>query len=194
MNDISVPAGQAITLPIPERDGFLFAGWYTADKEKYTATRMPTTSVELKAGWYKEKEETIIIYNSTADKSWAWSNENKPQASTGCWELKLTDYTQGNDVLVKIGFHMACKAGSNYPQVTLLADFYTQKQVSSVYYIKTITIGTCTNSSYSTYEYEESFFGNSNVYVMYYLAKDQGIRVQDFYYTIHYPDTTNLYL
>ena len=67
VNDISVPAGQAITLPIPEKDGFLFAGWYTADKEQYTSTRMPAASVKLKAGWYKAKTTKITLIENSVD-------------------------------------------------------------------------------------------------------------------------------
>ena len=194
VNDISVPAGQTITLPIPEKDGFLFAGWYTADKEQYTSTRMPAASVELKAGWHSVKKETIIVYNATAEKFWAWSNQNKPSAKNGCFEIDLSRLHNGKATQIKIEFHMAIEAGSSHPQVTLCADFYSQKQVSSVYFLKTTNIGTCTNSSYSTVNFTESFYTDGNIFVMFYLTKDYNIYVQDFYYTIIYPDTTNLYL
>lgn len=59
VQNISQAAGTAVTLPIPEKEGFIFAGWYTADEEKYTASSMPATSVELQAGWYKPKEITL---------------------------------------------------------------------------------------------------------------------------------------
>ena len=61
VDDISESAGQSITLPMPEKDGYIFAGWYTADKEEYTQTKMPSTGIALKAGWYKAKEKTVNL-------------------------------------------------------------------------------------------------------------------------------------
>ncbi len=62
VDDISQAVGTAVTLPTPEKEGFIFAGWYTADKTKYSATSMPAASVALKAGWYKAvtKEKVFL--------------------------------------------------------------------------------------------------------------------------------------
>ncbi len=66
VQDITAPAGTAIELPTPERAGYIFAGWYTVDKTKYEDTRMPSESVVLKAGWYKEKTDKITIVDGNS--------------------------------------------------------------------------------------------------------------------------------
>ena len=66
VDDISQAAGTAITLPIPEKDGYIFAGWYTSDKTQYTSSSMPAASIELKAGWYKAEEKTQILLAETS--------------------------------------------------------------------------------------------------------------------------------
>ena len=68
VDDISVAAGETIKLPTPEKDGFIFAGWYTADKTQYTSTKMPSAGIALKAGWYKEKEDLIILIKGDNEK------------------------------------------------------------------------------------------------------------------------------
>lgn len=193
VDDISVTAGNKVTLPMPEKEGFIFAGWYTVDKEQYTSTTMPSLGVALKAGWYKENEDTFIIYNATAYKYWSRQEMYKPSTSNGCYELNMTKYTSGENINVKIDFHMSCKAFDD-SQLTLYVDFYSQKQVSSVYFIKTATVGTFTNSSYSTFTFTESFNIKSNFYMMFYTSKQDISYVRDFYYTVHYPDTTTLYI
>ena len=65
VKDISQEAGTAITLPTPEKEGFIFAGWYTADEEKYESKSMPAASVDLKAGWYETKEMQKVFIDST---------------------------------------------------------------------------------------------------------------------------------
>ena len=54
VQDITAPAGTAIELPIPERAGYIFAGWYHGD-EKYTSTAMPENSITLTAKYYKAR-------------------------------------------------------------------------------------------------------------------------------------------
>ena len=67
VNDISQEASTTLTLPTPERDGYIFAGWYTTAGEKYESTRMPAVSEVLKAGWYKAETQKVILISSTGD-------------------------------------------------------------------------------------------------------------------------------
>ncbi len=84
VDDISVTAGEKITLPTPEREGFIFAGWYTTEKEQYTSTTMPSTGVKLKAGWYKSKEKTKIVVNSSENIEWNLRYNRSPDAPSAC--------------------------------------------------------------------------------------------------------------
>ena len=64
VDDISQAVGTSVILPTPECDGYIFAGWYTEDGEKYESTRMPSNSEVLKAGWYREKSQSMVLLNS----------------------------------------------------------------------------------------------------------------------------------
>lgn len=110
VNDISEKAGTSIKLPTPERDGFIFAGWYTADKEQYTLTTMPAAGITLTAGWYKEKSDKKIIKpDSNAESDWAYANLGKdsitgPKADWG-YTVDLSDKISSNGAQVTITLH-----------------------------------------------------------------------------------------
>lgn len=65
VSDISALIGESIILPTPKKAGYAFAGWYTANREKYEPTEMPATVLTLKAGWYKLKSVTQVILDET---------------------------------------------------------------------------------------------------------------------------------
>lgn len=52
VNDISEMAGTTISLPTPEKEGFIFAGWYTWDGSKYSTDSMPVDGIMLYAKYY----------------------------------------------------------------------------------------------------------------------------------------------
>lgn len=53
VNDISDVAGSKVTLPETEKDGYIFAGWYTEQGNIYTSTSMPANSIKLVAKYHK---------------------------------------------------------------------------------------------------------------------------------------------
>ncbi|MCI8434414.1 MAG: InlB B-repeat-containing protein [Clostridia bacterium] len=61
---ISQEAGTPLALPTPEKDGFIFAGWYNERNEKTELSVMPHESVKLKAMYYAVKTETVTILGS----------------------------------------------------------------------------------------------------------------------------------
>ena len=58
---ISQEAGTSIMLPIPQKDGYLFAGWYNEANERIQIAQMPAESMQLKAMYYQVKTETLVI-------------------------------------------------------------------------------------------------------------------------------------
>lgn len=58
---ISQEAGTPLALPTPEKDGFIFAGWYNERNEKTELSVMPHESVKLKAMYYAVNTETLVI-------------------------------------------------------------------------------------------------------------------------------------
>ncbi len=56
---IIAKAGSSITLPIPAKENYRFAGWYTSGGSKYISTLMGTESISLTARW-----NPMIIFNT----------------------------------------------------------------------------------------------------------------------------------
>lgn len=195
VDDISVAAGNKITLPTPEREGFIFAGWYTAEKEQYTSTTMPSTGVALKAGWYKEMREVVIEVASNTSKS---GNLRKPSVNSLCFTFKYDSYFKNlENVNVVIDWHVKLKTGRS--SVTeIYADYYSRMQISSVYLLKTEKFENISPSNYREFNFTTSFVCSNDFYVCWYCPSGYGngsnVIIQDYYYTVHYPDTTNLYL
>ncbi len=195
VDDISKPAGENITLPVPTKEGYLFAGWYTADKEQYTRTTMPSAGIALKAGWYKTKEalEVVVDANSTVGSS---GGESFMDNLTLDFSKYLSsDFT--GFIVVTVKWWEKSEAGSGTSRAVVIG-FYSQKIISEEYslakvytehtsddYIKmekTISTRLNGNKIYVTFDSSSSNFGWLH-----------GL-VSDFRYELTYPDTTYLYL
>lgn len=198
VDDISVTAGTKITLPTPEKDGFIFAGWYTADKEQYTSTTMPSAGVALKAGWYKEKTSTKVIIESNKSVTAYWFYNRTPSFNGDVnYTFNFNEFfVERNNYVVKIDYHvqLAVEGNNNY---AVYLDFYSQKQISSNYLICTETFNNITNN-YREFNFTKTLTVNDDFYICWYAdgcnGQNSEFMIKDFYYTVHYPDTTNLYL
>lgn len=122
--DISQEAGTAVIMPTPQKDGYLFAGWYGQDGEKYTSTAMPAVSMLLKAGWYDVKTVKQEFVLATDDKSFL---------STLSYQVDLntldpnTDFSKTMPVEVDVYFERASAVG------TLYFSLYSQNTASDAY-------------------------------------------------------------
>lgn len=152
MKDYTSASGTAITLPTPVREGYVFAGWFTPDKQPYTTNRMPAVGKLLKAGWYRQKTKIktfldkssyseVIYWKTPAIKYTLNFMEEAPEVN---WE---------NTVYVSIDFHadfkhiMAKVRGNdetiiyeNPSSTDIYATkehfyFYSQAQMSDAYYM-----------------------------------------------------------
>lgn len=196
VKDISQEAGTAVTLPTPEKAGFIFAGWYTFDKELYTSTFMPTTSTELKAGWYVEKEVTVIEIESSEYKSDQDKSAN--MGSDLCFTFDFDKYFEaGKSANVVIDWHAKVLYRNVSSVRPAYVEFYNRKVVSSANLLETKTFSEIKNT-YSTIEFTTEFTVSDDFYMCWYggTGAYPGISLQlsDFYYTVRYPDMTNLYL
>lgn len=193
-DDISVAAGSKITLPTPAREGFLFAGWYTAEREQYTSTTMPADGLALKAGWYKEKSETVVVINSTEEERHIVIYE--PSTGKLCYTFDYKKYFgDGKTHTVKIDWHTKLKTSSSTSKLVCI-DFYSQKQISSTYLMETKMLENVTDE-YREFHFTTTHIVNDNFYLCWYAPKlhlNDYLALSDFYYTVHYPDTSNLYL
>lgn len=191
VDDISEGAGNKITLPTPAREGFLFAGWYTAEREQYTSATMPAEGIALKAGWYQEKSETVVVIESTKYE-FRYSSE-KPYTGGLCYTFDYKKYFNDNKAhTVKIDWYVKVRVGDSTSRPVYI-DFYSQKQVSSSYLIETKKLENVTNE-YREYNFITTFAAEDNFYSCWYTRSGVLLSLSDFYYTVYYPDTTTLYL
>lgn len=193
VEDISVAAGKKITLPTPEKEGFIFAGWYTDDKEQFTFSTMPSVGVTLKAGWYKEKTDTAVLISASEQGS---GRNDKPRTDTLCYKFNYDKYfNDANYRNIKIDWRVSLKhLGSK--TYTAFVNFYSKKEASSGYLIEKLSFDNLT-STYREFTFSTLFSVNENFYICWYnLSYYSGdkLYITDFSYTVHYPDATNLYL
>lgn len=198
VDDISVAEGNSINLPSSEREGFIFAGWYTADKEQYTSTTMPVEGMKLKAGWYKVKHETI---NYVSDSSYIYVGGTSSQKSPVLSDKMTIDLSSilSEDFagLVNIDAHFkySNNKGTLQNKTTLTLYIYNTATVSDIYLIDKFTFyGTSTYTDYS-FNLRYNLIGNK-LYVAYTdkIYNWSSTYVKDYYVAVDYPDTTYLYL
>lgn len=196
VQDVSAAAGEKITLPVPERDGYIFAGWYAADKTQYTSTTMPSAGVALKAGWYKAKSELVTVISSASSK---YGRLTSPSLSELCFTFDYSKFFDTpRDVIVKIDWHVDLKTEDSAAQ-NCYAEFYSVRQLNSAYLMHKETFNNVTKS-YRTYEFSTTFTIGDDFYICWYQTRIYSnweyfdMYLKDFYYTVYYPDTTKLYL
>lgn len=196
VDDISVVAGNKITLPTPEKEGFIFAGWYTAEKEQYTSTTMPSVGVALKAGWYKERVQNVVEIASTSNPSF---KVNKASVNSACYKIEYNKYSSSGDFInIRLEGHIKIKsswAGAKGAKSAYL-EIYSQRTISSSYLIANKTF-TGVTGDYRDYNFEIKLNIADDAYICLYHEcpyDTWSFNLSDFYYAIYYPDTTNLYL
>ena len=204
VNDISQAAGTAVTLPTPEKEGFIFAGWYTSDEEKYESKSMPSTSMELKAGWYESKEVQKVFIDSTESLKLNIMEMFAPRRKS--YEVNLNTILGTEDFKdITPMIHVDIRFSSK-------SDVDTYKSYPRVFVTKTVDI-----NSTSIYTQEDFYSGGSTAwqnrqletnitlyngvfFVIFQANEESGstpnrnLYISDFYITITYPDITNLYL
>jgi uncharacterized repeat protein (TIGR02543 family) len=197
VNYISEKAGTEISLPIPNKEGYLFAGWYTSDKTKCEITTMPTDGILLKAGWYvaKQVERTVISASS-------YDNGYNTSASTDslCFRIALNDLTSDANkitVSIKANAMLCC---SNSSSTTCYAGIYLRKSISTNYYWETITFDNVVDT-YKNFKFSFTVTNDDDVYICFYYpnakywsTSNRLLYIKDFNYTLSYPETTTLYL
>ncbi len=211
VDDISESAGTSIELPTPERDGFIFAGWYTVDKDQYTSTKMPAEGIKLKAGWYKSKEKQFIL--RTEDEGsfrfdWYYNiASHETNTSIGPRQkdrmmIDLSNCIPNADTTIYIKLHYKMQASWNsfsggfffYDNTTISDANLVAKNINTY-----VAVG-----QWQEYIFEDRLNLQSNTLYIYYYGKS-GPTEPDMYSNaclwfsniwadIIYPDTTNLYL
>lgn len=197
VTDISKAVGESITLPSPKKEGFIFAGWYTMEKEKYTTEAMPTESIVLKAGWYEGITITKTIIDgeygapiSTGKIFSDYTNINKSITLTGAAGFK-----SGSIVKLTCTLYMLQTFTGS---MDIYMDVYNRRVISEAYLLETKSFSDV-SKVYTKYTFEIEVNVTDSLYFVFYGERGNGdifskMSIKDFYADITYPDTTTLYL
>ena len=200
--DISKKAGESIYLPKPERDGYIFAGWYTTDKNEYTSTQMSAVGLKLKAGWYKtEIYNRHVTWGEKHSIEYSVSNQHinsKQVLFITCDFSTVLNENFNGKIKMEVFLQLRNTGASLSRKATFNLFFYSSDMVSTEYYIceKSFTI---TSDKYVNhkFDFETVLKGNKMYVARSGIDNSYGLAyfyMNDFYYNLYYPDTSNLYL
>lgn len=196
VKDISQETGTVLSLPEPEKEGFIFAGWYTSDGEKYESASMPSVSKTLKAGWYKTKTETVVICGR--DKSKTYTNTSPSMDNS--WVVGLSELLESNvkkiNLTLNYSMYVSGNMAGSRPKNGCI-DIYGQPSVSSQYLLLSIWKSPLKASQWETYSVSETLqISSEKLYLCPYMSSSglyYKVVFSDVYVNIEYPDTTKLY-
>ena len=161
---------------------------------------MPAAGIVLKAGWYKQKTDTVVVIGSTSKEG---GQADYPKTSHLCYSIDYSKYfnDSADYYTIKIEAAVSLRGSGEGSVYTVYVDFYDHKQVSSNYLIETKRFENLTNS-YKKVNFELTAIIRDDLYICFYSKETvqasswnrNYLYLSDFYYTIYYPDTTNLYL
>ena len=201
VNDISQAANTSVTLPTPEREGYIFAGWYTTSGEKYESTRMPAVSEVLKAGWYRvETVEIVVKPFSNSQSDWAYGRTTSTSGPDTDWRttIDLSEYLDSDGGVINITLHYKMKLYSSAN--TARAGFYLyDNAVISDVNLLFHQIDAVEKTTFSDYQFNTELTLRSDViYLCYYVQRASGSGNTYCYWTdiwaeIEYPDTSVMY-
>ena len=154
VDDISLKQGTEITLPVTNKNGYVFAGWYDTKGKLYATTAMPSESIKLKAGWYKVKTAKTVIISDSANLNGVnyLINHISPEYINAL-NLNFTkiipELDWSTEQTVKINFYVdichtnAYGQGEDLDYLYYTKEhfyFYSQPQVSDAYLLKKVTL------------------------------------------------------
>ena len=197
VDDIGAEQGTGVTLPATAKDGFIFAGWYTEQGERYEVTAMPQTSIKLVAKYYKILNKIIVLINET-DYMGGSNITERPSMDKSMHQLDLSELYNAGVRNIKVTVHydsMAERGTASSPEYTYMA-WYSARNASDAYKIWSYS-DRHIDGNWSSYTQETSFtLTGSHVFICRYTSKDAyyaDFCWRDFWVEIEYPDMSNLY-
>ena len=199
VEDIAAEQGTKVTLPTTEKDGYMFAGWYTEQGEVYTATAMPEFSTKLVAKYRQMLTEKVVVF----DKS-KWISESyhdAPSTQDLFYTVDLSNVYNSGARQINITAHYRSYSESRYasssrPYYTYMR-WYSEFSVSDAFCVW----------SYSDAHVQQSVakdcvqmttinLNQPKLYVALYSTSGQYSQTgkwTDFWVEVEYPDMSQLY-
>lgn len=197
VKDISDVVGNKVTLPETEKDGYIFAGWYTEQGNIYTSTSMPANSIKLVAKYYKILTKKIVVIDNSKSRDSYALNPTMQYSD----KIDLSDIYNAGARKIKMTARYSSKISirnSYNPDLYTYMAYYSQNTASNAYkvwgykelhkyttewenYTQTTTIDLTGESLYVCYYHDDNVtYSNYG-------------RWSDFWLEVEYPDTTTLY-
>ena len=202
VDDIAAYAGTSVDLPVPTRDGYIFAGWYVGD-DIYDVDTMPSEPVSLSAYWYKSQSKKVLViseistnYKRVGSKEPEFRQTIKldEQISEVDWSVPRTITIESEAYIWHSGMD-----GSRY--ATKEHFWLYSRQMAEEQYLLDHTIINHGNNGIDTAGKTMKWTTTITVpegmiYIALSADKDNdegGWSMRNYYWTIHYPDTSTLY-
>ncbi len=183
ITDICDKSGTLISLPKPLREGYVFGGWYTPDKQLYTSRKMPAVGTRLKAGWYKQKTKIktfldknsfseVIYWQTPAIKYTLNFKEEAPEVD---WDksvyVSVDFHAEMKHIMAKIRGNEEKIIYENPNSTDIYASkehfyFYNQTQISDAYYMDKVLADHGNgkiNTTYTTTNFSASLEVNGGI-------------------------------
>lgn len=204
VDDIAAEQGTRVTLPETEKDGYIFAGWYTETGEEYTSTAMPSVSTKLVAKYRKVLTEKVVIFSNTETRR---NDLSAPSIDEGCDAVDLTDIFNSGVRLVKITAHyqVMYENSSGYKTISSTQPAYTHMKwysaysASDAYCVWSYSDEHVANRTWSSItQTAEIDLNSGTLYVCRYLSvfynrNSSDASWTDFWIEVEYPDMSQLY-
>lgn len=194
-NVVIARAGDAVALPKPTKAGFVFAGWYTAGKDRYTTATMPAVGIGLKAGWYKAGEISKVLLTDAETVSLSDRNRRSTQQA---YVLEINElvgnYFEGMIVDVSVHFKYMNEKNSGYYDVCMTSA--VDINAATTYWEEKIYADG--NKNFRKIDLKATVSLKTSVlYLIFRPLPYYGevcTAMKDLYCTVAYPDTAKLYL
>ena len=205
VDDIAAYAGTSVDLPLPTRDGYIFAGWYVGG-DLYDGGTMPSEPVSLSAYWYKSQSKKILIDSDTGSSYWDAIGTKAPQfyyTINLSEQLSEVDWSEPRTITIESEAyirHLGYYSGDNLYATKEHFWLYSRQMAEEQYLLDHTIINHGNNgvdTAGKTMKWTTTItVPEGMIYIA--LSADKysdgaGWRMQNYYWTIRYPDTSTLY-
>ena len=190
VKDISQAVGESVELPTTEKEGFIFAGWYTTEGQKYESKSMPKESIVLQAKYYAIAKKTYTVIKP--DK-YIYTWYTSLSQGDGCSSIDVSDLYNAGVENIKITVNYKSKIEKENETTTM--KWYSDASPSDKYFLWECSEKHSLKSTYTSYTNSTELTLNSSVIYVYYRASISSFYGywSDFWVEIEYPDTSVLY-
>lgn len=202
VDDIAAYAGTSVDLPVPTRDGYIFAGWYVGD-DIYDVDTMPSEPVSLSAYWYKSQSKKVLVISSISyNYERVGSKEPEFRQTIRLDEqISEVDWSVPRTITIESEAYIWHSGIDRYIYATKEHFWLYSRQMAEEQYLLNHTIINHGNNGIDKAGKEMNWSTTITVpegviYIALSADKDDdeaGWSMRDYYWTIRYPDTSTLY-